>query len=142
MRFGNVFRALVDDDAPVAFRAYDGSATGPRDPLATIEVRSPEAVRFMLTAPGQLGVARAYVTGALEVHGDLHATLRALHAHRRRDNHAGELLRLLRGFEKGRKRRPRGHWGSREVSNYPGHQPCIYRAEQGERCVTAFVPRI
>jgi cyclopropane-fatty-acyl-phospholipid synthase len=80
MSFGRSF----DDDAPVAFRAYDGSATGPRDPLATIEVRSPEAVRFMLTAPGQLGVARAYVSRSLEVHGDLHATLHALHAHRRR----------------------------------------------------------
>ena len=106
MRLGKVFRALVDSDAPVAFRAYDGSATGPRDPLATIEVCSPEAVRFMLTAPGQLGVARAYVTGALEVHGDLHATLHALHAHRRRDLHASELLRLLRGFEMGLMRRP------------------------------------
>jgi Mycolic acid cyclopropane synthetase len=61
----------------------------------------------MLTAPGQLGVARAYVTGALEVHGDLHATLRALHAHRRRDIHAGELLRLLLGCEMGLLRRPR-----------------------------------
>jgi cyclopropane-fatty-acyl-phospholipid synthase len=107
MRLADVFRALVDDDAPVALRAYDGSAIGPRDPLATVEVCSPEAVRFMLTAPGALGVARAYVTGPLEAHGDLHATLRALHAHRRRDLRAGELLRLLRGFEVGLMRRPR-----------------------------------
>jgi cyclopropane-fatty-acyl-phospholipid synthase len=101
MRIGleEIFTTLVDDDVPVSFRGYDGSATGPRDPIATVEVRSPEAVRFIATAPGQLGLARAYVTGAVEVHGSLHAALRALHEHRRRDITPGKLLRLLRGFD-------------------------------------------
>ena len=91
----------------MAFRGYDGSATGARNPIATVEVRSPEAVRFIATAPGQLGLARAYVTGAVDVHGDLHAALRALHEHRRRDITPGKLLRLLRGFDPRVLRRPR-----------------------------------
>jgi cyclopropane-fatty-acyl-phospholipid synthase len=109
MRIGleEIFATLVDDDVPVSFRGYDGSATGPRDPIATVEVCSPEAVRFIATDPGQLGLARAYVTGAVDVHGDLHAALRALHEHRRRDITPGKLLRLLRGFDPRVLRRPR-----------------------------------
>ena len=107
IRLEEIFTALVDDDVPVSFRGYDGSATGPRDSVATVEVRSPEAVRFLATAPGQLGLARAYVTGAVDVNGDLHATLRALHEHRRRDISPSRLWRLLRGFDPRVLRRPR-----------------------------------
>jgi cyclopropane-fatty-acyl-phospholipid synthase len=99
MRLAEIFRTLVDDEVPVSFRAYDGSALEARNALAMVEVRSPDALRFLLTAPGQLGLARAYVTGCLEVHGDLHAALHALLAHRRRDIRLGELLRLLRGLD-------------------------------------------
>jgi cyclopropane-fatty-acyl-phospholipid synthase len=106
-RLVEIFRGLVDDDIPVSFRAYDGSATGPRDAIATVEVRSPDAVRFILTSPGQLGLVRAYVTGGLEVHGDLHAALYALNRHRRRDINPVELLRLLRGIDIRLLRRPR-----------------------------------
>jgi cyclopropane-fatty-acyl-phospholipid synthase len=38
-------------------------------------VRSPDALRRLLWHPGELGAAQAYVTGELEVHGDLGATL-------------------------------------------------------------------
>ena len=107
IRLDEIFTMLVDDDVPVAFRGYDGSATRPRDAIATVEVRSPEAVRLIATAPGQLGLARAYVTGAVDVGGDLHGTLRALHEHRRRDISVSELLRLLRGFDPRLLRRPR-----------------------------------
>lgn len=98
-RTEEIFRTLISDDAPVSLRAYDGSVTGPRDAIAVVEVRSPEAIRLILGAPGQLGLARAYVTGAIDVHGDLHAALHALHEHRRRDITPRELLRLLRGFD-------------------------------------------
>ena len=33
--------------------------------------RSPEAMRYILTAPGELGFARAYVAGELDVEGDI-----------------------------------------------------------------------
>jgi cyclopropane-fatty-acyl-phospholipid synthase len=107
MRLEEIFRTFVDDKVPVSFRAYDGSATAAADAIATVEVRTPEAVRFILSAPGQLGLARAYIGGTLEVHGDLHAALHALHAHRRRDVGPGELLKLLRGLDVRLLRRPR-----------------------------------
>jgi len=63
-------------------------------------------MRFLVTAPGQLGLARAYVTGGLDVHGDLHAALRGLHAHRRPNIEPARLLRLLRGVDLRLLRRP------------------------------------
>jgi cyclopropane-fatty-acyl-phospholipid synthase len=109
MRTGlnDIFTTFVDDDVPVAFRGYDGTVTGPRSPIATVEVRSPAALGYIVTAPGELGVARAYVTGAIEVHGDLHAALRVLHEHRRRDITPRQLLRLARGIDPRLLRRPR-----------------------------------
>jgi cyclopropane-fatty-acyl-phospholipid synthase len=71
---------LVDEvlggDIPVAVRAYDGSTAGPDDAEATLVVRSPDALRRILTAPGELGFARAYVAGDLDVDGDIWAVLR------------------------------------------------------------------
>jgi cyclopropane-fatty-acyl-phospholipid synthase len=70
---------LVDDvlggDIPVAVRAYDGSTAGPEDADAALVVRSPDALRRILTAPGELGIARAYVAGDLDLEGDIWALL-------------------------------------------------------------------
>jgi len=61
---------FVGGDLPVRLRAWDGSEAGPADaPL--VELRSPDALRRLLWHPGELGAAQAYVTGELEVHGDL-----------------------------------------------------------------------
>ncbi len=61
---------LVGAELPVRLRAWDGSEAGPADaPL--VELRSPDALRRLLWHPGELGAAQAYVTGELEVHGDL-----------------------------------------------------------------------
>jgi cyclopropane-fatty-acyl-phospholipid synthase len=81
MRLADVYRMLVDERSPVAFTAYDGSRAGPEDAVAVIEVRHPDAVAYAVTAPGELGLARAYVSGALEVHGDFHAALHGVLAH-------------------------------------------------------------
>ena len=62
---------LFGDQLPVAFRAYDGSACGPDDARTTIVVRSPDALRRIVTAPNELGFGRAYVAGDLEVEGDI-----------------------------------------------------------------------
>ncbi len=65
---------FVGGDLPVRLRAWDGSEAGPLDaPL--VELRSPDALRRLLWHPGELGAAQAYVTGELEVHGDLEAAL-------------------------------------------------------------------
>jgi cyclopropane-fatty-acyl-phospholipid synthase len=107
MQLADIFSGLVDERAPVGFRAYDGSSAGPTDAEAVLEIRRPEAVAYIATAPGELGLARAYVTGALEVHGDLHATLHALLAGVRQDVGWSERLGILRGIGLGALRRPR-----------------------------------
>ena len=91
-----LYERFVPSDCPVALRAYDGSAAGPRDAESVIELRSPLALRYLATAPGQLGLARAYVTSTLEVRGDLHATLHALLAHARGGLRARDLAAALR----------------------------------------------
>ena len=58
--------------ADVEFTAYDGSRYGTKGSDIRLDVTSPEAVSMLMTAPGQLGLARAYITGGLEVYGDLY----------------------------------------------------------------------
>jgi cyclopropane-fatty-acyl-phospholipid synthase len=54
---------------------FDGSRAGPADAPVTVDVRSPRALSYIATARGDLGFARAYVTGDLEVDGDLYTAL-------------------------------------------------------------------
>lgn len=70
-----VVASLLGDDLPVALVTYDGGYLGPAEPRATIEVRSPDALRRLLTAPGELGFARAFVAGDLEISGDIYSAL-------------------------------------------------------------------
>jgi cyclopropane-fatty-acyl-phospholipid synthase len=108
----DVFTLAVGEEAPVAFRAYDGSVAGRADATTVLEARSPKAVRYLLGAPGQLGLARAYVTGALEVHGDLYAALRGLHAHRRRAVRVREAAGVV----------ARAAWSARERAPAPAEE--------------------
>jgi cyclopropane-fatty-acyl-phospholipid synthase len=70
--------AVLGPDVPIAVRAYDGSRLGPSDAPATLLVRSPVVFRRLITAPGELGLGRAYVSGELDVEGDLYAALASL----------------------------------------------------------------
>ena len=56
-------------DRPFAIRLWDGSrlASTNGDDGPTFTVRSPAALAHALRAPGQLGLGRAYVSGALDV---------------------------------------------------------------------------
>jgi len=62
-------------DLPVRLRAWDGSEAGPQD-APVLVARSPRALRRILWRPGELGLARAYISGDLEVEGDLTDGLR------------------------------------------------------------------
>jgi cyclopropane-fatty-acyl-phospholipid synthase len=73
-RLATALRPFVGQELPVRLRAWDGSEAGPPDaPL--VELRSPNALRRLIWHPSELGAAQAYVTGELEVHGDLDAAL-------------------------------------------------------------------
>lgn len=67
--------ALVDEvlggDIPLAVEAYDGSRAGPDDAATTLVIRSPDALQRVITAPGELGLARAYVSGDLDLDGEI-----------------------------------------------------------------------
>jgi cyclopropane-fatty-acyl-phospholipid synthase len=62
-------------DLPVRLRAWDESEAGPAG-APTVVLRSPLALRRALWRPGELGLARAYVSGDLDVEGDLTQGLR------------------------------------------------------------------
>ncbi len=64
---------------PIRVRAWDDSTAdlGP-DPSVSVTVAGPQAIRHMLATPGQIGFARAYVSGDLTVDGDLEQALGSL----------------------------------------------------------------
>jgi cyclopropane-fatty-acyl-phospholipid synthase len=66
-------------DLPVRLRAWDGSEAGPANGPVLV-ARSPRALQRILWHPGELGLARAYVSGDLDVEGDLTDGLRRVHA--------------------------------------------------------------
>ena len=69
------FRRAIGGSASIEFAAYDGSRAGPPDAPVRVEVVRPEALSYLASASGELGLARAYVTGSLEVVGDLYTAL-------------------------------------------------------------------
>ena len=69
---------LLGAEPAVRVVLWDGSAFGRAGPVGTVTVRSPDALRHMLWAPGELGLARAYVSGALDVDGDMIRVLEVL----------------------------------------------------------------
>jgi cyclopropane-fatty-acyl-phospholipid synthase len=96
MALADVFEKVAGPDAPVEFQAYDGSKAGAADAPVKITVRSPVAVSYLAQAPGALGLARAYVSGHLDVVGDMYSALARMA--RAQMVHLGfsERLRLLR----------------------------------------------
>ncbi len=54
---------------PLKFTAYDGSFAGNEDAVLGLDLRSPRGATYLATAPGELGLARAYVSGDLQAYG-------------------------------------------------------------------------
>jgi cyclopropane-fatty-acyl-phospholipid synthase len=78
MTVASAVGSIIGPNFPIKVRAYDGSSLGPPDAPTTLVIRSPDAIRRILTAPGELGLGRAYVAGDLDVQGDLFFGLAAL----------------------------------------------------------------
>lgn len=79
MKLADVFAFVVPEDRGVAFRAFDGSTAGPSDAEVALELRNPRGAQYIATAPSQLGLARAYVSGDLEIVGDPYVALSRLY---------------------------------------------------------------
>jgi cyclopropane-fatty-acyl-phospholipid synthase len=76
-----VVTPLFNGPLPVNVRCWDGSELHAADPAApTVVIASPDALRRMLWAPGEIGLSRAYVTGELDVEGDLADAFRRIWA--------------------------------------------------------------
>ncbi|MFJ8860609.1 class I SAM-dependent methyltransferase [Streptomyces sp. NPDC102451] len=96
-RIAPVVEQFLGGPPPVRIRMWDGSETGPEN-APTVHVRSRRALRRLLWQPGELGLAEAYITGDIDIAGDLADGLRAL----RRASEEG--LRLPRPGVSGRLR--------------------------------------
>ncbi|MFF7895059.1 class I SAM-dependent methyltransferase [Streptomyces sp. NPDC007907] len=73
-RLQGLFTQLLGAPLPVRIRAWDGSQSGPPG-APTLVVRNRRALRRLLWKPGELGLARAWVAGDLDIGGDLYTTL-------------------------------------------------------------------
>jgi cyclopropane-fatty-acyl-phospholipid synthase len=78
-RLAALLEPLFGGSLPIRIRAWDGSQVGPADAPAVL-VRSRRALRRLLWQPGELGLAQAYITGEIDVEGDLTEGLQLLWA--------------------------------------------------------------
>ncbi|WP_019144565.1 class I SAM-dependent methyltransferase [Aeromicrobium massiliense] len=60
---------LMRHGIPFRFEAYDGSTTGDPASPYTVRLLNQRGLAYLVTAPGDLGFARAYVAGDLEIDG-------------------------------------------------------------------------
>ena len=71
-RLTELVERLIGAPLPIRIRAWDGSESGPSDPDAPVAIiRHRRALRRLLWNPGELGLARAFVAGELDVEGDI-----------------------------------------------------------------------
>jgi len=82
VKLAHIFEKLVGHELGIRVTAYDGSSAGPADADYGLHLKNPRGTTYLVTAPGDLGLARAYVSGDLDLvgshPGDPYATLQAL----------------------------------------------------------------
>ncbi|MEJ7834189.1 MAG: class I SAM-dependent methyltransferase [Nocardioides sp.] len=111
IKIGDAITDLMREGMPVHFTAYDGSSAGPADSEFGLELTSQRGLSYLLTAPGDLGMARAYVAGDLRIHGvhegDPYEAMKLLKSRLRfRKPSAAEALTLVRGLGLGNLKPP------------------------------------
>ncbi len=103
MTIGDAVASLLRDGLPVRFTAYDGSEAGPPDAAIHLDLLNERGLSYIMTAPGDLGMARAYVSGDLDINGihpgDPYDALQLLQNHLRfRRPSPAEAVALVRGL--------------------------------------------
>ncbi|MEU4689026.1 class I SAM-dependent methyltransferase [Actinoplanes sp. NPDC023714] len=76
-RLKGLLETLLQTPLPVRLRAWDDSEAGPAG-APVVVVRHRRALRRLVWQPNQLGLARAYVAGEMDVEGDLYDVLARL----------------------------------------------------------------
>jgi cyclopropane-fatty-acyl-phospholipid synthase len=79
MTVASLVESLLGADLPVRIEAYDGSSCGRHDAASAIVISSPDAIRRIVTSPGELGIGRAYVAGDIDLQGDVFDALELRH---------------------------------------------------------------
>ncbi|MFD4760799.1 class I SAM-dependent methyltransferase [Streptomyces sp. NPDC058439] len=74
LRLTALAEELLGEKLPVCIRAWDGSESGPPGGPVLV-IRNRRALRRLLWKPGELGLARAWVAGELDIEGDLYEAL-------------------------------------------------------------------
>jgi cyclopropane-fatty-acyl-phospholipid synthase len=74
LRLTALAEELLGEPLPVRIRAWDGSESGPPG-APVLVIRNRRALRRLLWKPGELGLARAWVAGELDIDGDVYETL-------------------------------------------------------------------
>ncbi|MFJ1706365.1 class I SAM-dependent methyltransferase [Kitasatospora sp. NPDC088346] len=69
-RLAPLIGELLGSPLPFRLRAWDGSTAGPTD-APTVILHNRRALRRLIWQPGELGLADAYISGDLDVEGDL-----------------------------------------------------------------------
>ncbi|MDV3206422.1 MAG: class I SAM-dependent methyltransferase [Rhodococcus ruber] len=69
LTLAQILETVTGGELPVRFTAYDGSSAGPADAPYGLRLTSTRGTTYLATAPGDLGMARAYVSGDLEAEG-------------------------------------------------------------------------
>lgn len=69
LTLAEILEAFAGGRLPLRFTAYDGSSAGPPDAPLGLELKTPRGTTYLATGRGDLGLARAYIAGDLEIHG-------------------------------------------------------------------------
>src|SRR5689334_6791741 len=69
LTLAEILEIFAAGQTPLKFTAYDGSTAGPEDAEIGLDLLTPRGTTYLATAPGELGLARAYVSGDVEPHG-------------------------------------------------------------------------
>src|SRR6478672_11603437 len=84
LTLAEILEIFAAGQLPLKFTAYDGSTAGSEEAELGLHLKTPRGTTYLATAPGDLGFARAYVSGDLEPHGvhpgDPYELLRAMAA--------------------------------------------------------------
>lgn len=87
---------------PLRLTAYDGSSAGPENTRLGLDLLTPRGTTYLATAPGDLGLARAYIAGDLAMRGvhpgDPYELLKALAASDLKRPPARALIDIVRSL--------------------------------------------
>lgn len=69
LTLAEILEILSGGRLPLRFTAYDGSSAGDPDAPYGLDLKTPRGTTYLATARGDLGFARAYIAGDLDIHG-------------------------------------------------------------------------